>query len=254
MNVLLLSHVVRAAGGRAAVAAGARRSFSQAAARRFALAASVATLLVSLVVGERVSCNCRPTAGRGCRRCSRGTACAYHWFTYANAGRRIGRPITPLQFEFLFGLDGISLALIVLTTLLTVSVRADFVGVDSRAGGRVLRVPAAARSRADRRVFRVRPGAVLCVLRVHADAAVLPDRHLGRAAAAVCGDQVLPVHARGQPGDAGRAGGAGARRRRRRALRRPRSMPDLAAWTSRPIRCDQRCRSRCSWRSRPGSW
>ena len=125
--------------------------------------------------------------------------------------------------------------------------RADFVGIDSRAGGRVLRLPAVARSGADRRVLGVRPDAVLRVLRVHAGAAVLPDRHLGRAAAAVRGDQVLPVHVRRQPGDAGRPGGARCSLASAAGVATPTSIPELAAWPT-----EQSAARTCAGRAVPG--
>ena len=85
---------------------------------------------------------------RGRRPSSRGISVAYHWFTYADC---VGRPIDGrrrCRFDFLLGLDGISLALDRADDGAHGFLRADFVGIDSRAGGRVLRLPAAARSRA----------------------------------------------------------------------------------------------------------
>ena len=63
------------------------------------------------------------------------TASRYHWFTYANASaERGGRPAAAIRF--LLGLDGISLALIVLTTLLTVScVLISWESIRERAAG-----------------------------------------------------------------------------------------------------------------------
>ena len=69
----------------------------------------------------------------------------YHWFTYGAAADE-SNGHTPLKFDFLFGIDGISLSLIVLTTLLTVSCVLISWEAIQRSGGRVLCLPAAARS------------------------------------------------------------------------------------------------------------
>ena len=69
---------------------------------------------------------------------------------------------------------------------------------DPHPHARVLRLAARADDRHVRRLRRPRRAALLHLLRVHAGAAVLPDRHLGRAAAALRGQQVLPVHVRRQ--------------------------------------------------------
>ena len=69
--------------------------------------------------------------------------------------------------------------------------------------------------------------------------------------AAVRGDQVFLVYVCGQPRDARGARGAGARGVVGAALRRRLRFRRLrVGWPS--IRCDERCRSRCSWRSRVG--
>jgi NADH-quinone oxidoreductase subunit M len=118
MNALLLSmlFVPLLAGVVLMVGRGA---FSQRAARRFALIASVLTLLLSVAfaneylqlpakIGPRMS----PVEPR--------YSVAYHWFTYGGTAESAAGQ-TPLQFDFLFGSDGISLCLVLLTTLLTVS-------------------------------------------------------------------------------------------------------------------------------------
>ena len=70
----------------------------------------------------------------------------------------------------------------VLTALLMVSsVLVSWTSITDRVAA-VLRLAADPGDRPVGRVLRVRPHPVLCVLRVHADSAVLPDRHLGRAA------------------------------------------------------------------------
>ncbi len=110
-----------------------RGLFSQSSARRFALLASVATLLLSLsfandflklpVPSPRMS----PVEPR--------FSVAYHWFTYGTAAKDANGE-TPLKFEFLFGADGITLTLILLTTLLTVSgVLISWESIRDRAAG-----------------------------------------------------------------------------------------------------------------------
>ena len=197
----------------------------------------------------------------------------YYYTSTASAGRRwlagrAGRsPLTPrveyrrtwLQFdsqrqrrstqtfelELHLGVDGISLALIVLTTLLTVScVLISWDAIRDREAEFYVALLVAG-SGAVRRVLRVRPDPVLRVLRVHAGAAVLPDRHLGRAAAAVGGDQVLSVHACGQPGHAAGRRDAGERRRLGRACDTPTSLPELAEWLQSKSAVAAACRSRC---------
>jgi NADH-quinone oxidoreductase subunit M len=104
-----------------------RRSISQDVARRFALAASLATLGASLLLAYgyelpwyKVDRNTGPVARPVEPRYSE----AYHWFTYVETttnadGAADGAPA--FRIEMLFGLDGVSLSLIVLTTVLTVS-------------------------------------------------------------------------------------------------------------------------------------
>lgn len=110
-----------------------RGLFSQSGARRFALVASVATLLLSLsfandflklpVPIQRMS----PVEPR--------FSVAYHWFTYGTEAKE-AKDQSPLKFEFLFGADGITLTLILLTTLLTVSgVLISWESIRERAAG-----------------------------------------------------------------------------------------------------------------------
>ena len=75
---------------------------------------------------------------------------------------------------------------------------------DQEAREGLLRAVPAARNRHARRVLRARFLPVLRVLGSHAAADVLPDRHLGRPAQGIRGDQVLPVHAVRQRADADR--------------------------------------------------
>jgi NADH-quinone oxidoreductase subunit M len=111
-----------------------RRTASQAAARQFALVASVATFAVSLYLayqfiqipafsGPRPS----PVEPR--------FSVAHHWFSYTTSSDE-SPDAAPLRFEFLLGLDGVSMALIVLTTLLTVScVLISWESIRDRAAG-----------------------------------------------------------------------------------------------------------------------
>jgi NADH-quinone oxidoreductase subunit M len=103
-----------------------RRSISQDVARRFALAASLATLVASLLLAYGYELPSKsehpnaPTARPVAPRYSE----AYHWFTYAeNTADTNGTAAgaTAFRIELLLGLDGISLSLILLTTILTVS-------------------------------------------------------------------------------------------------------------------------------------
>ena len=73
------------------------------------------------------------------------------------------------------------------------------VGGDHRPGPALLRLPAGARDRAAGALRQPGRGALLHLLRVHADSPVLPDRTLGRARPPAGVDHVLPVHAGGQP-------------------------------------------------------
>src|SRR4051812_25794493 len=118
MNALLLSMLFVPLVAALVLMVG-RGAFSQQAARRFALIASVLTLFLSLAFaneylqlpakdGPRMS----PVEPR--------YSVAYHWFTYGGTAEN-NAAHTPLQFDFLFGFDGISLSLVLLTTLLTVS-------------------------------------------------------------------------------------------------------------------------------------
>ena len=82
------------------------------------------------------------------------------------------------------GLDGLSLWLFGLSALLLVTSRAGELGGDRRPAGGVLCAAAAVGQRHAGRVRGPRHHPVLHLLRVHADPAVLPDRHLGAAKSA----------------------------------------------------------------------
>ncbi len=87
-------------------------------------------------------------------------------------------------------------------------------GSDQGPPSAVLWDAAAARVRLPRRVRRARHHAVLRLLRVHADSALLPDRRLGKRRSSVCGGEVLPLHARRQYADVSRFAGDRAVERR----------------------------------------
>ncbi len=96
-----------------------RGIFSQSAARRFGLIASVVTLLLSLSFANNYLQLPVKNAPRFSPVEPRYSV-AYHWLTYERSAEADAGHV-PLQFDFLFGVDGISLMLVLLTTLLTVS-------------------------------------------------------------------------------------------------------------------------------------
>jgi NADH-quinone oxidoreductase subunit M len=95
----------------------ARSALSYQSARKLALAVSVATLVASLALGYQflrvpaASLRSSPVEPRH--------SITYPWFTQANAASEAPNE-RALRFDFLLGLDGISLTLVVLTTVLTV--------------------------------------------------------------------------------------------------------------------------------------
>ncbi len=96
-----------------------RHSLGQAAARQLALAGSLATLVASLILAYQFlqlpvpATEGTPVAPR--------FSTPYHWFTYVADTTQEGVSASPFKIEMLLGLDGISLTLIVLTTVLTIS-------------------------------------------------------------------------------------------------------------------------------------
>jgi len=95
-----------------------RRVFSREAARQFALVTALAALIVSLVMIGQFSR--LPLPSRTQAPVQPRYAITYHWFSYGNAERDTSAD-PPLHFDLLLGLDGISLSLVVLTTVLTCS-------------------------------------------------------------------------------------------------------------------------------------
>src|SRR3954449_3386319 len=110
-----------------------RRMLSREAARNFALIASLATLVVSLALAKeyvQLPADAAPRSPVQPRYSQ-----AFHWISYGDAGQEAGNQ-PHLQFDFLLGVDGISLSLIVLTTLLTVScVLISWEAISDRAPG-----------------------------------------------------------------------------------------------------------------------
>ena len=105
------------------------------------------------------------------------------------------------------GIDGLSISMVLLTALLCFLCIFASWGIE-KGGQGLLRALPPARRRHDGRVLRARLFSLLHFLGSHALADVLPHRHLGRAAARVCGHQVLPLHAGRQRADAARDSGA----------------------------------------------
>ncbi len=92
-----------------------RRSMSGHTPRWIALGATVATLLVSISLAQQFRALPAAAGDSPIRPRFEQT---YHWFSY-NTGEANSNET--VEFDFRFGLDGISLALVVLTTVLTVS-------------------------------------------------------------------------------------------------------------------------------------
>src|SRR3954452_6042221 len=117
MNGLLLSTLIIPLAA-ALVLLVFRGMFSQSGARQFALVASLAALFDSIALANaffQLPAESGPRAPVQPRYST-----TYHWLAYGDAAQ--GAPgQSHLQFDFILGLDGISLVLILLTTLLTVS-------------------------------------------------------------------------------------------------------------------------------------
>ena len=101
----------------------------------------------------------------------------------------------PVNVRFSIALDGLSLWLFGLTALLmVVAVLVSWEAIRQQQSLYYRLLLGAGHGHVGR-VCRPRHYSLLSVLRVHADAALLPDRHLGKRGAALRGDQVLPLHA-----------------------------------------------------------
>src|SRR4051812_37382583 len=88
-----------------------RGMFSQAVARQVALVASLATLALSLGLGNQFLELPKQTSPRA--PVQPRYSITYHWLSYSDSADNVpGRP--RLEFDFVLGLDGISLVLILL--------------------------------------------------------------------------------------------------------------------------------------------
>jgi NADH-quinone oxidoreductase subunit M len=117
MNALLVTTLLIPLAGAVLLLAG-RGAMSYQSARKLALIASVATLVASLALGYQFMRLDANTAGRTSSVEPR-FSIAHPWFSQANESSEAPGD-GALEFGFLLGLDGISLTLIVLTTVLTV--------------------------------------------------------------------------------------------------------------------------------------
>ena len=130
---------------------------------------------------------------------------APYWFS--NPGKYVFETdmqwVTSPNIHYHVAIDGISLWLVLLTTLLTPHLRVGVLEVRPESGEGILRFPAAARIRIDRRVLLVRPVPVLCFLGSFAGSHVLPDRRLGPRTPHLRRREILPVHHGGISADAG---------------------------------------------------
>ena len=116
MNALLLTTLMIPFAG-AALLLAARGSLTYQSARKLALVASVATLMASLALGYQFVR--LPAAEMRSSPVEPRYSIQYPWFTNADVLSEAPGDAA-LRFNFLVGLDGISLALVVLTTVLTV--------------------------------------------------------------------------------------------------------------------------------------
>src|SRR5262245_34811457 len=130
MNTLLLSTLFLPLASALLLLIG-KGAFSREAARKFALLASLATLVVSLALANKFGQLPMETGPRTPVQPRYSTS--YHWLAYGDLNDS-GQ--AQLHFDFLLGIDGISLTLIVLTTLLTVScVLISWESIRDRAAG-----------------------------------------------------------------------------------------------------------------------
>jgi NADH-quinone oxidoreductase subunit M len=116
MNALLLTTLLIPLAG-AVLLLAARSALSYQSARKLSLVASVATLMASLALGYQFVR--LPAANMRSSPIEPRYSIAYPWFTQANDAGEVSDE-RALRFDFLLGLDGISLTLVVLTTVLTV--------------------------------------------------------------------------------------------------------------------------------------
>ena len=112
--------------------------------------------------------------------------------------------IPSIGAHFTLGIDGLSLLMVMLTTVLGAISILVLVDRDPQTREGILHSAAAAADRHAGRFHVARFRAVLRVLGSDAGADVFPDRRVGQRAAAVRGDQILPVHAGRLGADAAR--------------------------------------------------
>src|SRR5438132_1488682 len=125
MNVLLLLSLA-IPGAAAGLLMAFRNSMVGRMSRWIALVAALATLMVSLGMVSEFSALPAPSDAAASANDATGSPVQprfevrYHWFELPATGAA-GAGSQGFRMEFRFGLDGISLALVVLTTVLTVS-------------------------------------------------------------------------------------------------------------------------------------
>lgn len=112
-----------------------RRSVSHQTARQFALFASLATMVASLLLAFQFS-QLSPPVGDRTSPVNPRFSVHYPWFSYVDRAGESAETAAPFQIELLMGLDSISVALIVLTTVLTIScVLISWESIRDRAAG-----------------------------------------------------------------------------------------------------------------------
>ena len=132
MNALILWTLLLPLAGAIFLLIG-RRMISPEAARSIALLAALITLATSLAMASKFEP--LPAAAGGRAPVQPRYFASYDWLTY-HAAPQVQTDQPPLQLSFLIGLDGISLTLIVLTTVLTVScVLISWESIRDRAAG-----------------------------------------------------------------------------------------------------------------------